>query len=159
MTYYISVIWDPPDSGGGASWVGVFGSMWGFPHECMYADVYMLKRPVQKLQMADMFIMTNVCVSVCMWMCIHVHVFVHVHGGYPSQLISIYSNLLQNDWMLFWLLGSLDDKSEEWTDSILLIVSFWPISWQWVGSSQNTRNWINLDQIKIIQICLKIYDL
>ena len=30
---------------------------------------------------------------------------------------------------------------------------------QWVGSSQMTDNWINLDLIEIIQFCLKIYDL
>ena len=30
---------------------------------------------------------------------------------------------------------------------------------QWVGSSQMTNNWINLDLIDIIQFCLKIYDL
>ena len=29
----------------------------------------------------------------------------------------------------------------------------------WVGSSQMSKNWINLDLIKIIQFCLKIYDL
>ena len=29
----------------------------------------------------------------------------------------------------------------------------------WVGSGQITKNWINFDLIKIIQICLKIYDL
>ena len=29
---------------------------------------------------------------------------------------------------------------------------------QWVGSSQMTNNWINLDLIEIIQFCLKIYD-
>ena len=30
---------------------------------------------------------------------------------------------------------------------------------QWVGSGQMTNNLINLDIIKIIQFCLKIYDL
>ena len=30
---------------------------------------------------------------------------------------------------------------------------------QWVGSGQITKNLINLDLIKIIQFCLKIYDL
>ena len=30
---------------------------------------------------------------------------------------------------------------------------------QWVGSGQITNNLINLDIIKIIQFCLKIYDL
>ena len=30
---------------------------------------------------------------------------------------------------------------------------------QWVGSGQMTKNLINLDLIKIIQFCLKIYDL
>ena len=30
---------------------------------------------------------------------------------------------------------------------------------QWVGSGQMTNNLINLDLIKIIQFCLKIYDL
>ena len=30
---------------------------------------------------------------------------------------------------------------------------------QWVGSCQITKNQINLDLIKIIQFCLKIYDL
>ena len=30
---------------------------------------------------------------------------------------------------------------------------------QWVGLGQITNNWINLDLIKIIQFCLKIYDL
>ena len=30
---------------------------------------------------------------------------------------------------------------------------------QWVGSAQITKNLINLDLIKIIQFCLKIYDL
>ena len=30
---------------------------------------------------------------------------------------------------------------------------------QWVGSGQMTKNVINLDLIKIIQFCLKIYDL
>ena len=30
---------------------------------------------------------------------------------------------------------------------------------QWVESGQMTKNLINLDQIKIIQFCLKIYDL
>ena len=29
----------------------------------------------------------------------------------------------------------------------------------WVGSSQITKNLINLDLIEIIQFCLKIYDL
>ena len=28
-----------------------------------------------------------------------------------------------------------------------------------VGSGQNTKNFINLDLIEIIQFCLKIYDL
>ena len=30
---------------------------------------------------------------------------------------------------------------------------------QWVGSDQITKNLINLDLIKMIQFCLKIYDL
>ena len=30
---------------------------------------------------------------------------------------------------------------------------------QWVGSGQMTKNLLNLDLIKIIQFCLKIYDL
>ena len=30
---------------------------------------------------------------------------------------------------------------------------------QWVGSGHITKNQINLDLIKIIQFCLKIYDL
>ena len=30
---------------------------------------------------------------------------------------------------------------------------------QWVGSSQMTKNLINLDLIEMIQLCLKIYDL
>ena len=30
---------------------------------------------------------------------------------------------------------------------------------QWVGSGHITKNQINLDVIKIIQFCLKIYDL
>ena len=30
---------------------------------------------------------------------------------------------------------------------------------EWVGSGQMTNNLINLDLIKIIQFCLKIYDL
>ena len=30
---------------------------------------------------------------------------------------------------------------------------------QWVASGQMTKNLINLDLIKIIQFCLKIYDL
>ena len=30
---------------------------------------------------------------------------------------------------------------------------------QWVGSGQITKNLINFDLIKIIQFCLKIYDL
>ena len=30
---------------------------------------------------------------------------------------------------------------------------------QWVESGQMTKNLINLDQIEIIQFCLKIYDL
>ena len=30
---------------------------------------------------------------------------------------------------------------------------------QWVGSGQMTKNLINLDLIKVIQFCLKIYDL
>ena len=30
---------------------------------------------------------------------------------------------------------------------------------QWVGSGQMTKNLINLNLIKIIQFCLKIYDL
>ena len=29
----------------------------------------------------------------------------------------------------------------------------------WVGSSQITKNLINVDPIKIVQFCLKIYDL
>ena len=29
----------------------------------------------------------------------------------------------------------------------------------WVGSSEITKNAINLDQIEITQVCLKIYDL
>ena len=29
----------------------------------------------------------------------------------------------------------------------------------WVGSGQNTKNLKNVDSIKIIQFCLKIYDL
>ena len=41
----------------------------------------------------------------------------------------------------------------------------WIVVWmgdsvgQWVGSGQITNNLINLDIIKIIQFCLKIYDL
>ena len=37
----------------------------------------------------------------------------------------------------------------------------WVVGWvgQWVGSGQMTKNLINLDLIKIIQFCLKIYDL
>ena len=37
----------------------------------------------------------------------------------------------------------------------------WFVGWvgQWVGSGQMTNNLINLDLIKIIQFCLKIYDL
>ena len=30
---------------------------------------------------------------------------------------------------------------------------------EWVGSGQITKNLINLDLIKVIQFCLKIYDL
>ena len=30
---------------------------------------------------------------------------------------------------------------------------------QWVGSGQMTKNFKNVDPIKIIQFCLKIYDL
>ena len=30
---------------------------------------------------------------------------------------------------------------------------------QWVGSSHITKNLMNLDLIKMIQFCLKIYDL
>ena len=37
----------------------------------------------------------------------------------------------------------------------------WVGGWvgQWVGSGQITKNLINVDPIKIIQFCLKIYDL
>ena len=39
-------------------------------------------------------------------------------------------------------------------------VGQWVNGWgQWVGSGQMTNNLINLDLIKIIQFCLKIYDL
>ena len=40
-------------------------------------------------------------------------------------------------------------------------VGGWMVVWvgQWVGSGQMTKNFINLDLIKIIQFCLKIYDL
>ena len=34
--------------------------------------------------------------------------------------------------MLLWQLGSLDDKSEEGDNSILQMVSFWPISQQFL---------------------------
>ena len=46
------------------------------------------------------------------------------------------------------------------------LVGVWVISWvsvgwmgQWVVSVQITKNLINLDLTKIIQFCLKIYDL
>ena len=42
--------------------------------------------------------------------------------------------------------GSLGGSVGQWVD-------------QWVGSGQMTNNWINLDLIKIIKFCLKIYDL
>ena len=37
----------------------------------------------------------------------------------------------------------------------------WVGQWvgQWVGSGQMTKNLTNLDLIKVIQFCLKIYDL
>ena len=46
-----------------------------------------------------------------------------------------------------------------WGQVILLNIKWldWSVS-QWVGSDQMTKNLINLDLIKIIQFCLKIYD-
>ena len=38
-------------------------------------------------------------------------------------------------------------------------VDGWVNVFQWVGSGHITKNQINLDLIKIIQFCLKIYDL
>ena len=61
--------------------------------------------------------------------------------------LNIYDLLRHSQlWVGVWVVGSMG-----WLMS--------PMVGQWVGSCQIIKNRINLDLIKIIQFCLKIYDL
>ena len=52
--------------------------------------------------------------------------------------------------------GWLDGSVGQWVSQVKLLVG---LVGQWVGLGQITKNLINLDLIKMIQFCWKIYDL
>ena len=65
-------------------------------------------------------------------------------------------------WVYGWLGGWVVGWFSGWVDGWL---GGWVVGWmggsvgQWVGSGHITKYRINLDLIKIIKFCLKIYDL
>ena len=105
------------------------------------------------------------------YMCMHACACMHVCGGHPlttphphpptphptggdpwnqSKFNSTWTN--RDISILFE-----DLKSVETSQPMGGCIVWW-VGW-WVGSSQNTKNLKNVDWIKIIQFCLKIYDL
>ena len=169
--------WGLVDGGvGGGGWVdgGVGGR--GAPthahmhaHTCTHAHTH-----VQKLQMAadmeaSMFIMfMHVCACICMYvgacMCVwdtpthpyqpppHLPICQPPRGEPWNQL------KFNNTWTNQDISILFEDlKSVKNFHSIGGCMAWW-VGW-WVGSGQNTKNFKNVDWIKIIQFCLKIYDL
>ena len=166
--------------------VGVWGwgLFWGAPHTCAHAcacmhtgtrtcgkhDNFMqMAAPIGEIPGNSLWCHMHVCVRACIRMCMCVRgtlsppppTSTHPptpRGGTPRinqnsialELIEIFQfrlkiwNLwrLLHPWVGVWFSG--------W-------VGGW-VGW-WVGSGQNTKNLKIVDWIKIIQFCLKIYDL
>ena len=61
-------------------------------------------------------------------------------------------------WVCGWMGGSVGQWVVQWVNG-WFSGSMGGSVGQWVGLGQSTKNLINLDQIEIIQFCLKIYDL
>ena len=145
----------------------------GVPHIYVHVCAYMLKIHVNKLQMANnMSIMINICLCAC------VHICVHAWGSIPHPPSTTPTHphppLAQTWWptnlknaihleqlriiQFFFKTCELWELPHLWLGVWVGGYKAGGVGW-WVGLCQITKNQINLKLIKIIQFCLKIYDL
>ena len=170
--------------GWGGGWMGVGGG-WGVPstnmhmhthaHTCVHgkhdnfmqmaASIGFLGNPWEFLMMSYVRACMCVCVHACMCMCVGVPPHhpppTSTHPPTPrgdprnqSKFNSTWTN--QDISILF-----KDLKSVETPPLMSGCIIWWVGGWVgwWVGSVQITKNLKIVDLIKIIQFCLKIYDL
>ena len=129
----------------GGRCLGTSGGMGVSPHACMH-----MYRNC-KWRHPCLSCLTCMCVHVCMHACMG-----HPHTPIATPPPSSHTLTNQDISILFE-----DLKSVETPPPMGGCMVWWVGGWVvwWVGSGQITKTLITVDPIKIIQFCLKIYDL
>ena len=169
------MIWSPCGSGGGG-WLDGVGVVGGAPthmhvhaHVCMVNMIISCKWPPPLGE--SLGIPYDV---ICAYMCVCVHMCAHVWGT-PSHHPHPCANTpppprgdpqnhskFNSTWTNWDISIPFEDlKSVETSLPMGGCMVWWVGGWVgwWVGSGQITKNFKIVDWIKIIQFCLKIYDL
>ena len=164
---------------GGGGWLGVpppkhahartHTHMHACPCTCVKHDNFMqMAAPIGGIPGNSLWCHTRMCVHAraCVHMCVHmcggtlsppptpIHPAPPPPGGDPWNQSKFNSTWTNRDISIPFE----DLKSVETSPPMGGCIVWWVGCW-WVGSGQNTKNLKIVDWIKIIQFCLKIYDL
>ena len=166
--------------GVGGGWMGVGGG-WECPHTCAHActcthaHMHVLNMIISckwPPPLGESLGIPYDVICACACMCVHVRMYVHVCGGHPLTTRHPHPpsptppkgdprnhSKFNSTWTNRDISIPFEDlKSVETSPPIVGVWFGGWVGW-WVGSGQNTKNLKIVDWIKIIQFCLKIYDL
>ena len=175
------MFWAPCSSCKGAGGWGVSGDIWGHgdvpthvhmhAHTHTHTHVYMWRNCKWPLTWRHPCLSCSSCLT-CMCKCVHAYIYgTPPHTPIPTPPRSTHlpppqggpwhQSKFNNTWTNQNISIPFEDlKSVETSPPMGGCMVWWVGGWLgwWLGSGQITKNLINVDPIKIIQFCLKIYD-